>query len=257
MEGAFMPVSKIKDLELFFEDIGVGEPILFLHSHFNRGILAFACQMQAFTKQYRCILPDFRGHGRTSCNSLEWDAGMILEDMIVFLDSLGLKRVHVIGYSAGGGIGFHMAAQYPEYVASLVSIGCDGFPFAEDVYDFLPENLIKNENYDFIEQMKNKHFDAHQGNWQEFMRQSVYDNDHYPNLSKNQLKSISAPVFIIAGENDTLINKAELSESENLIPNCEVFIVPQGQHAAHMLGKYTMEVNRKIMDFLNQNPIYK
>jgi pimeloyl-ACP methyl ester carboxylesterase len=252
-----MPVCVLKDLELFFEDIGIGEPILFLHSHFNRGILAFACQMQVFCKQYRCILPDYRGHGRTRCDSLVWNAGMILEDMIAFLDKLGLQRVHIIGYSAGGGIGFHMAALYPEYVASLVSIGCDGFPFAENVYDYLPENLIKNEQYDVIEQMKNKHFDAHRGNWQEFMRQSVYDNDLYPNLSKEQLGSISAPVFIIAGENDTLIKKEELEEAKVLIPHCEVLITPNGQHNTHMLGEHTIEINRRILDFLQRYAISK
>lgn len=250
-----MPTCVIKDIELFYEDIGVGEPILFLHSHFNRGILAFACQMQAFNKQYRCILPDFRGHGRTRCDSLVWDAGMILEDMTVFLDALGLQRVHVVGYSAGGGIGFHMAVQYPQYVASLTSIGCDGFPFAENAYDFLPENLLKNQQYDVIEQMKNKHFEAHRGNWQEFMRQSVYDNDIYPNLSRENLRSIAAPVFIIVGENDTLINKEELEEAKTLIPHCQVLITPNGQHSTHMLGEHTLEINRRIGDFLHENAI--
>lgn len=247
-----MPLFKIKDLELFYEDVGVGEPILFLHSHFNRGILAFACQMQAFNKQYRCILPDYRGHGRTRCDSLVWDAGMILQDMIAFMDALGLQRVHVIGYSAGGGIGFHMAAQYPQYVASLISIGCDGFPFAEDAYGFLPENLIKNGQHDVIEQMKNRHFDAHRGNWEEFMRQSVRDNDVYPNLSKDQLRSISAPVFLIAGENDTLIKKEELEDASNLIPHCEVMITPNGPHGTHLLGEHTLEVNRLMLAFLRR-----
>jgi len=252
-----MPICKIKDIELFYEDIGIGEPILFLHSHFNRGILAFACQMQVFNKQYRCILPDFRGHGRTRCDSLIWDAGMILDDMIAFLDVLSIRRVHVIGYSAGGGIGFHMAVKYPQYVASLVSIGCDGFPFAENAYDFLPENLIKNEQFDIIDQMKNKHLDAHKGNWEEFMRQSVHDNDIYPNLSRDQLGSIATPVFIIAGENDTLIRKEELEEARTLITDCEVLVTSSGPHATHMLGEHTLEVNRRITDFLYRNTMLK
>lgn len=250
-----MPTCNIKDLELFYEDIGVGDPILFLHSHFNRGILAFACQLQAFNKQFRCILPDYRGHGRTRCESLVWDAGMILEDMIAFLDSLGLQRVHVVGYSAGGGIGFHMAVKYPQYVASLTSIGCDGFPFAEDAYNFLPENLLKNEQYDVIEQMNNRHFEAHKGNWQEFMRQSVHDNDIYPKLSRDQLSAIPVPVFIIVGENDTLINKEELEEAKTLIPDCEVLVTPNGVHGTHLLGEHTIEINRRINDFLKRNAI--
>jgi Predicted hydrolases or acyltransferases (alpha/beta hydrolase superfamily) len=248
-----MPYCKIKDVDLFYEDIGVGEPILFLHSHYNRGIIAFACQIQAFNKQYRCILPDYRGHGRTICENLTWDSGMMVKDMVDFLDSLGLEKVHVVGYSAGGSIGFHLAVEFPQYVASLVSIGCDGFPFAESVHQFLPENLIKNEQFDFIEQMNNRHFDAHRGNWQEFMRQSAIDNDKYPNLSKEQLSSIKAPVFIIVGENDTLIKQEQVVEAQNLIPNCQTFVVPNGGHNVHMLGEHTITINNIIDEFHAKN----
>lgn len=247
-----MPYCRIKDLDLFYEDIGVGEPILFLHSHYNRGIIAFACQVQAFNSKYRCILPDYRGHGRTICENLVWDSGMIVNDMKDFLDSLGLKKVHIVGYSAGGSIGFHLAVEYPQYVASLVSIGCDGLPFAENVHEFLPENLIKNEQFVFIEQMNNRHFDAHRGNWQEFMRQSAFDNDNYPKLSNEQLSSIKTPVFIIVGENDTLIKQEQVLEVQNIIPDCQTFVAPNGGHNVHMLGEHTITVNNMINEFLTK-----
>jgi len=240
-------------MDLFYEDIGIGEPVLFLHSHYNRGILAFACQLQALNKYYRCILPDCRGHGRTRSNSLLWNAGMIAQDMICFLDSQSLRRVHIIGYSMGGGVGFHLANTYPQYIASLISIGCNGFPFAQNSYDYLPENLIKNKNHDFIELMKSRHFDAHRGNWEEFLRQSAADNDNYPSLSQEQLSAISAPVLIIAGENDPLLKKEETEIAKAVIPDCEFFITENGGHGPHMLGEHTMAVNQSILHFLKHH----
>ena len=69
-----MPYMNFKDLNMYYEDMGCGEPILFLHSHFSRSLLAFGAQIQPFQGEYRCLFPDFRGHGRTKCESLEWDS---------------------------------------------------------------------------------------------------------------------------------------------------------------------------------------
>lgn len=38
--------------------------MLFLHSGFSRGFLAFSAQILPFSGGYRCLYPDFRGHGR-------------------------------------------------------------------------------------------------------------------------------------------------------------------------------------------------
>ena len=62
-----MPYVSLKDLKLYYEELGRGETVLFLHSHFSRGILAFGAQIQPFQGKYRCIIPDFRGHGRSIC----------------------------------------------------------------------------------------------------------------------------------------------------------------------------------------------
>ena len=56
-----MPYVSLKDLKLYYEELGRGETVLFLHSHFSRGILAFGAQIQPFQGKYRCIIPDFRG----------------------------------------------------------------------------------------------------------------------------------------------------------------------------------------------------
>lgn len=39
--GVNMPYIKGKDTNLYYEDIGIGETIIFLHSSFSRGILSF------------------------------------------------------------------------------------------------------------------------------------------------------------------------------------------------------------------------
>ncbi|WP_245624953.1 alpha/beta fold hydrolase [Paenibacillus stellifer] len=82
-----------------YEKMGNGDNVIFLHSSYSRGILAFASQMLDFQKQYTCYFPDFRGHGRTRCESLEWSTPRIADDIIDFMDQLNTAAAHLIGYS--------------------------------------------------------------------------------------------------------------------------------------------------------------
>lgn len=98
-----MPYLRINDLEIFYEEIGRVEPVLFLHSAYSRGLLAFGAQLQPFySAGYRCLYPDFRGHGRTRCGSLSWDSARMAEDMVRLLDCLGIGTASLVGFSTGG-----------------------------------------------------------------------------------------------------------------------------------------------------------
>lgn len=118
-----MPYIQLEDLQLFYEDIGEGEPVLFLHSGYSRGILAFSGQLQPFyAAGYRCFYPDFRGHGRSFCKNLNWDSSCIAEDMIRFMDSLDVKKVHLVGYSTGGGVAFIWRPDIRKGLKALLSL---------------------------------------------------------------------------------------------------------------------------------------
>lgn len=138
-----MPYVKCNDLDLYYEEFGRGEALLFLHSHFSRGLLAFSAQILPFSGSFRCLFPDFRGHGRTRCDSLAWDSRRIADDMADFLDALGIASAHLFGYSCGAYVGCYMAAKYPGKVKSLVTVGGGAYPRAEDADSFLPEHLLE------------------------------------------------------------------------------------------------------------------
>lgn len=53
--------------------------------------------VSVFQANYTCYFPDFRGHGRTRCNSLEWSTPVIADDIIDFMDQLNIDAAHLIG----------------------------------------------------------------------------------------------------------------------------------------------------------------
>lgn len=246
-----MPICQLSDVNIFYEDIGFGEPILFLHSHYNRGILAFACQMQEFHKKYRCILPDFRGHGRTTSDTADWCIPQAVEDMMELLDALHIERAHLVGYGGGAVTGFHIAVKHPERVVSLTSIGFSGLPYqVEDGDSFLASGLLREGRFDIINEMNRKHYDAHHGDWQGFLERTRLDDISYNDLGDEAIKGIQCPILLIAGEHDVYSQPQQHERMKALQPNMEVQVYEGGQHAVHMVWDHGKEANARILSFL-------
>ncbi len=243
-----MPYEKLSDVTIFYEEFGKGEPVLFLHSHFSRGLLAFSGQILPFSGQYHCFYPDFRGHGRTISESLWWDSRKIAEDMAQFLDALHIERAHLIGYSCGAYVGCYMASNYPEKVKSLVTIGGAAYARPDGADDYLPENLLRKKDTDFIETIKLRHFDAHRGDWQTYLKMTVADWKKHPSLSDSEWNNITCPAFFINGENDAFGTCTELQEK---VPDSRIYEVPGGGHRPHFVGEQIEDVNARILHFLN------
>ena len=242
-----MPYAELNGLNLYYEEFGRGETVLFLHSHFSRGLLAFSGQILPFSGKYRCLFPDFRGHGRTQCEDLTWTSRMIADDMAMFLDKLQIEKANIIGYSCGAYVGCYMAANYPEKVKSLVTIGGAAYPRPEGATDFLPENLLKNGSLDFIEDIQARHAEAHRGNWQEYLRNTVKDWQTQPALAESEWEKITCPAFFINGENDPFGTCEELKEK---VPQGKTYKVIGGGHRPHFVGEQIDDINSRILEFL-------
>ncbi|WNS45326.1 alpha/beta hydrolase [Paenibacillus sp. MMS20-IR301] len=248
-----MPYVNCNDLQIYYEKLGTGDPVIFLHSSYSRGILAFSSQLLDFQHTYTCYFPDFRGHGRTRCASLRWSTPQLAADIIDFMDQMEIGRAHIVGYSTGANVGLYLAVQNPERVATLTVIGTGGFcnPAGAEAYE--PDRLEQAGEHAFIGQMLERHAEAHQGNWQEFMRQSAGDWRSYPDLTAAQLSGIGCPVFIIAGEHDTYATTDRVIVLASLLRGAEVLVVPGAGHGPHMGREQPVLVNDAILDFLKAN----
>lgn len=243
-----MPRIRFNDLDMFYEDIGVGsETVLFLHSHFSRGLLAFGAQIQPFQGKYRCLFPDFRGHGRTVCDSLEWDSRRIAGDMACFLDALGIQKAHLFGYSFGTTVGLYMAAQYPEKVCSLTAVGAGAYPRPEGSEDFLPESLLRKNDQGFIREMEARHREAHRGDWQTFLEQTVADWRSHPALTDEEWAAITCPALFINGEHDPFGTSREMAEK---LPHAKAVTIKGSGHRPLFVMEQGKEVNAMVLDFL-------
>src|SRR3954453_6891057 len=84
-------------MEIFYRDIGQGEPLLLLHggSVSSSDVWAdhpwgWGRHLDRFAAHFRVIAPDTRGHGRTDNPGEEMHFRLLAEDVIALIDALGL-----------------------------------------------------------------------------------------------------------------------------------------------------------------------
>jgi pimeloyl-ACP methyl ester carboxylesterase len=113
---------------LHYVDQGEGSAVLMVHGAFGSGAnflqRAFGA---ALAGRHRVIAPDSLAHGDSSSPSdpAHYGARRRASHLKAVLDTLGIERAHVVGYSMGGWMASALATFHPERVASLAIGGWD------------------------------------------------------------------------------------------------------------------------------------
>lgn len=119
-----MPFAMAPDgVQLYFESIGAGEPLLLISGQGNdhRG---WKLVRNDFAERYQVIVYDHRGTGASGKpESPAYSTRGFATDAIAILDHLQLQRAHVYGVSMGGRICQWLGIDHPTRVGALV-MGC-------------------------------------------------------------------------------------------------------------------------------------
>ncbi|MFU8772045.1 MAG: alpha/beta fold hydrolase [Anaerolineales bacterium] len=83
----------------------------------------FDPQVDAFASQYRVLVWDARGHGKSQPLGARFSLEQCAQDMIAILDTLGISQAVLCGQSLGGYIAQHIYRIAPELVQAMVIIG--------------------------------------------------------------------------------------------------------------------------------------
>lgn len=112
-----------------YNEFGRGPAVLLLHGGGPgaSGVPNYASNLAALSAQFRVIVPDLPGYGRSSKGIARQDPfGDLAGAMFGLLDALGVARAHVIGNSLGGACALRMALDRPERIERLVLMGPGG-----------------------------------------------------------------------------------------------------------------------------------
>jgi len=113
-------------------EAGSGEPVVLVHGS-GPGVTAYAnwrLTMPALAERFRVLAPDMVGFGYTDRPAdVTYDMTTWVDQLVGFLDAMGLPRVSLVGNSFGGAVALRVAARHSDRVSRLVLMGSVGVPF--------------------------------------------------------------------------------------------------------------------------------
>jgi len=83
----------------------------------------FSAQVEAFQADYRLLLIDLPGHGRSSARPGPYGLAEYARGVLAAIHAAQVERTHFWGTHTGAGVALMLAAQHPQLIASLVLDG--------------------------------------------------------------------------------------------------------------------------------------
>jgi pimeloyl-ACP methyl ester carboxylesterase len=232
-------------LTLAYSVVGDGpQPIVFVHGATATGEFEWGALAAGLGPEYRCILPDIRGHGRSAVAKTTHTGEAVCADVRHLIDHLELGRPHVVGFSYGAEIALMLELATPGMVRSLVLIS-PGTGRPSDYRAPRLEHLHRSWPFALRRLHEAQHGPDH---WRHLVTALHQDSVARPELSDDVLAGVPCPVLLMAGDGDESTRQrqgqrfAELNERARFVP-----IVGAG-HSAHKMCPDT--VREVIGDFL-------
>jgi pimeloyl-ACP methyl ester carboxylesterase len=124
-----------------YREAGEGDKILLLiHGNYSSSIHLDVI-MENMPQGYKMYAPDLRGFGDSTYNKSISSLKELSEDVKLFVEKLGLKKLNIFGWSLGGGVVLQFAADYPQYIEKTIisgSVGVKGYPLYKSNTDLTP-----------------------------------------------------------------------------------------------------------------------
>ena len=232
----------VNGMQLYYEVAGQGEPLIVLHGAYM-DIPAMGEIVPLLAETHRVYALELQGHGRTPDIDRPITYQNLADDVAVFMDSVGLEKADVFGYSMGAAAGLQLAIRHPEKVNRLVAASV-----AYDVRGWQPEFVA------FIPQMTVEGF-LQMPFFQEAQRKSA-DPDRFPmviekliQLEKEpmaweaEVRALKMPVLIITGDADVatlehsvamfrLLGGGAMGDMGKPLPASRLAVLPGTSHTA-------------------------
>lgn len=265
-----MPYVNSDGAKIYWQEQGEGEPILL--------IMGLGCASDLWHRtvpelslQYRTLLFDNRGVGRSDSPSAPYSIATMADDAAAVLEAAGVESAHVFGYSMGGMIAQELALRHPRRVRSLIlgSTNCGGqnavHPAPEvlnvlmargvanpveafwAITPFIYDASTPREKLEEDLEVRSRAFPSRENYMAQL--QAIMAWESHPRLN-----TINVPTLVIHGETDRLIPAENASIIAKAIPGAKlvklagashIFTTDRPQEATEAILSFLQEASRR------------
>jgi pimeloyl-ACP methyl ester carboxylesterase len=219
----------INDIELYYEEYGVGKPLVLLH-----GFGGCARNWHPFTatlsERHRLIVVDLRGHGHSTNPENRFTHRDAATDLFLLLEALGVGRFSAMGISSGGMTLLHMATSRPERVDAMVLIS------ATSHFPDQARAMFRRASFASMPQDVQAMYRDCATRGDEQIRQlvtqfnSFHDDYDDMNFTAQTLSTITARTLVVHGDRDRFFPVDIPMNIYRSIPDAALWIIPGGDH---------------------------
>lgn len=257
-----MPTVTTDDgVKLYYEETGIGDPILFLHE-FGGHHLSWEPQVRYFSRYYRCISYAARGWPPSDVpdSADGYSQERAADDAADVMRALGIARAHLVGLSMGATAALEFGIRHPEMALSLTAAAGGGGGstdpearrrFQEECASFAAR--IEGEGMPAMAELycagvaRLQYRDKDPRGWTEFKRQFAEGSPkgHARTMigvqsrrvplfeRKAELAAMSVPLLVIAGdEDDSTLDLALFLK--RTVPRCGLTMLPKTGHTINL-----------------------
>lgn len=257
-----MPIVKLSDCEIYYEEYGSGPPLLLISGLGGVGSY-WAPQIEDFARNFRVIIHDHRGTGHSTKAKIKYSLEQMTADTLGLMDALEIDSAHIVGHSTGGAIAQILCLEHRNRVRSAVMYAtwtrADNFfhrcfevrrallkagpaAYIRGASIFLHPSWWVRDNVDSDESaVYGADFDTE---ITDSRIQAILDFDY-----SDRLTEITTPVLVIGVSNDHLTPPYYSEELARAIPDADLVILPDGAHVASQI--LPLEFNRVVNEFLS------
>lgn len=220
-------------VKLYYEEKGMGQPMVLLHGN-GEDSSYFKNQIEYFSKKYRVIAVDTRGHGKSERGTAPFTLRQFARDLKQFLDEMGLRRIILLGFSDGGNIALIFTILHPQYVDRLILNGANLTPSG------MKAGVIGSIYCSYLKEcLAGAKGDKKKKELLQLMLRE-------PHIRPVYLKTMRKPVLVIAGTRD-MIRRSHTKKIHRLIPGSRLCLI-NGTH--FIASENSREFNQKVDWFL-------
>lgn len=174
----------------------------------------------------RVLAPDLPGFGQSRRPIEDYSIRAHAAYVDDFLERLGVERVHVVGFSMGGGVAIELASLAPDRLASLTLLASIGAQEYELFGRYELNHAVHAVQLAVCWLLSEAvpHFGALDGAFFGLpYARNFYDTDQRP--LRAELEAFEGPVFILHGERDPLVPVAAAREHARISPQSELVVL--------------------------------
>jgi len=222
-------ILSIHGFDMYYEVYGEGAPLLLLHG-FTGSSAGLAQGFMQLAANNKLIIPDLRGHGRSTNPSKQFTFRQAALDIFGLLEHLNIKQCSAIGFSGGGCILLHMAHQQPDKIISMCIVSAAPY-FPDQSREVMKQFAEADKTEEQWTVMRSIHFHGDE-QIQMLWNQANAFSESYDdmNFTTEMLSQIKSKTLIVQGDRDPIYPIELTIEMHRHIPEAYLWIIPNGGH---------------------------